>query len=725
MKMKWKGRISLWLACVLILVALPASVSADTQNINVRVYTGASKVKPEMYVSADTGTYGQVANPGSPDGYIRDGWRMWRLDEHGCTVSSCWVGDDESSWPSSMAGYFAPENIVLAPNWVPQYSANAITAENPTVVIGDGTGQDSLGLNYEWLREYKVVDANTWQENAGQIKVLNSNATYSADGRWGIGGELPYMQLELELQAGDVVIVKNITGGTNIKNVFSGYLKDSVAANYLEPVDHNNDTFSVTASSSGSCILHLQKNAGAQSLQASITVRRAEQSGSKTYSGPAGNYCCRVSYSAGGQNVSFLTNAVDVAESVKASEYALAKSDEVHNGSYALKINGQEVTSAAPGQTVTVETYADKGYKLNIITYRKKGDNNDVPNIVPFGGDGNGCFVMPEYDVLVEVTFQKDDSVVDPDPGTDPDDPGTKPDPDDPGTKPDPDDPGTKPDPDDPGTKPDPDDPGTKPDPDDPGTKPDPKPELPEIEIGLSGTQNMWSSFFGNVSFNLMFGKAQSLTIKVTEAEGAAGKSSTQYYLANENLFQGNKTYTPQEIETVLAGKWKSDADTIALTSDGRYVLYVKATDSEGNAAYANSQGIVIDTTAPVISGVKNGNAYYGVTKFTIQDAYLNAVTVDGKNVQPGNGVYTIQPDNAMHEIVAEDRMGNKVSCKITVYETWVRDGIKKSGVYALEKGTAYKLGKGKWKIIGDNTIYQGGTTIYVSESGDYDFRKQ
>lgn len=695
MKMKWKGRISLWLACVLILVALPASVSADTQNVNVRLYTGASKVRPEMYVSADTGTYGQVTNQNCPDGYIRDGWRMWRLDEYGCTVSSRWVGDDESSWSSSMAGYFAPENIVLAPNWVPQYSANAITAENPTVVIGDGTGQDSLGFSYEWLRGYQVVDASTWQENADQIKVLNSNAAYSADGRWSIGSELPYMQLELELQAGDVVIVKNVTGGTDIKNVFSGYLKDSMGAGYLEPVDNNNDTFSVTASSGGSCILHIQKNAGAQSMQASISVRRPEQAGSKTYSGPAGNYCCRVSYSAGGQKISFLTNAVDVSESVDAVEYELAKSDDVHNGTYALKINGQEVTSAAPGQTVTVETSAAEGYKLNIITYRRKGDNTDVPKIVPFGGDGNGCFVMPEYDVLVEVTFQKDDSVVEPDPGPDPEpDPGPDPGPD----------------------------PEPEPEPD-PGPKPEP--QLPEIGITLSGTQNTWSSFSGNVSFNLMFGKAQSLTVKVTEAEGTTGKSTVQYYLANENLFQGSRTYTPQEIEAVIAGRWKSDADTINLTTDGRYVLYVKATDSEGNAVYANSQGIVIDATAPVISGIMNGNAYYGATKFMVQDAYLNGVTVDGKKVQPASGVYTIQPDNARHEIVATDRMGNKVSCKISVYETWVRDGIKKNGVYALEKGTAYKLGKGKWKIIGDDTVYQGGTTIYVSKSGDYDFRKQ
>ena len=71
------------------------------------------------------------------------------------------------------------------------------------------------------------------------------------------------------------------------------------------------------------------------------------------------------------------------------------------------------------------------------------------------------------------------------------------------------------------------------------------------------------------------------------------------------------------------------------------------------------------------------------------------------------------------------DQAGNQISCKVTVYETWMRDGITKNGVYELKKGTAYKLGKGKWKIVGDDTVYKGGMTFYVPADGDYDFQKQ
>ena len=111
--------------------------------------------------------------------------------------------------------------------------------------------------------------------------------------------------------------------------------------------------------------------------------------------------------------------------------------------------------------------------------------------------------------------------------------------------------------------------------------------------------------------------------------------------------------------------------------------------------------------------------------KFTVKDDNLDTVTIDGKKVKSQKGQYAIQPDNAVHKIVATDLAGNKISYKITVNETWVRDGIEKNGVYSLKKGTAYKLGKGKWKVVGDGTIYKGGTVIYVPDSGDYDFRKQ
>ena len=146
MKKKWKGWLSLCLAFVLGLAIVPAAVSADDELANLKLYTGSARVTSNMYVSDDTGKYAEDVNENCPIGYKRDGYRLWRLDESNYTVASRWVSENQAEWPAYMTGYFAAENIILAPNWVPEYAAEPITAENPTVVIGDGSAQDTNGF---------------------------------------------------------------------------------------------------------------------------------------------------------------------------------------------------------------------------------------------------------------------------------------------------------------------------------------------------------------------------------------------------------------------------------------------------------------------------------------------------------------------------------------------------------------------------------------------------
>ncbi len=674
MKKKWKGWLCLCLAFAVSFAILPAAVSADNQFAGLRLYTGFAKVASDMFVSGDTGTYGVDVNEHCPAGYKKDGYRLWRLDEGNYTVASRWVSDNEQEWAAYLTGYYAPEHVMLAPNWTPEYSAEPITSEDPTVVIGDGSAQDRGDFYYQWMRERKVVDIGNYYDGSKQVKALGSvNAVYNSEYRkWVAGKEQPYIEVRFSLQRGDVVTVKDIAGGTDPQNYFSGYLKTPNGSACLETYDHKNEVFYATAPSGGECILHMQNNLSPNSLQAAVTVSRYEaedgEAGSKTYSGEDGTYCCKISYIRDGSQISFFTNAVTINKNGSGEddpkEYAVTKGAKPEHGSFAAKINGKEIDKALPGQTVTVETYPFAGYKTQAITYRKTEEAIGGPITVPMGGDGNGCFVMPKYDVTVEVSFCKEQ----------------------------------------------------------PEVKPS---QPPKVEIRLEGSNYIWDSFMGKVSFDIMANKARRFHIKVSDPENDLDDSAVKYYLANGSLFLGNKDYSPEEIENAVGGRWIDKADTVDLKADGRYVLYVKASDKAGNTTYANSQGIVIDTKAPVVFGVKDQGKYYGTTKFMVSDVYLGTVSVDGKKVEPDKGVYAIAPDNAPHTIEATDLAGNKASCKVFVYETWVRDGIKKSGKYTLQKGVAYKLGKGKWKIAGDSAIYRGGTMIYVPDSGDYNFRKQ
>lgn len=165
----------------------------------------------------------------------------------------------------------------------------------------------------------------------------------------------------------------------------------------------------------------------------------------------------------------------------------------------------------------------------------------------------------------------------------------------------------------------------------------------------------------------------------------------------------------------------------ILLSEDGSYVLYVKAGEGE-NVTYKRSGGIVVDTKAPVISGVEDGKTYQEGTEFQVEDANLESVIVNDQPVALAeNGKYQVTAkDNSTSCVIkAKDKAGNETNCSITVSgKSLEGDTISGSGTYSLKANTPYKLGGGNWSVQGSKTVYRGGSTFYVKTDGDYTFWK-
>lgn len=248
----------------------------------------------------------------------------------------------------------------------------------------------------------------------------------------------------------------------------------------------------------------------------------------------------------------------------------------------------------------------------------------------------------------------------------------------------------------------------------------------PTIKITLD-ENNWWQTFLNKITFNLFFKNSRSLTIEAFDGE--SGIDSVWYYLTDTDLFPEDKSYTAKEIEDVITqwNEYKDNTGSISLPKDGRYVMYVKAVDKEGKVSFASTTGIVVDTTAPVIAGIEDGSTYYGDITFTISDEYLDSILVDQKpvDVKKDTESVTITADNDTHTVQVTDKVGNSITYTIDVYAKWVSEGISSVGKYELKPGIPYKLDSGKWKVVGDNTVYEGGSTFYVHESGTYEFQKQ
>ena len=192
----------------------------------------------------------------------------------------------------------------------------------------------------------------------------------------------------------------------------------------------------------------------------------------------------------------------------------------------------------------------------------------------------------------------------------------------------------------------------------------------PSAEISI--TESKWNSFWNGITFGLFFNEAKDVTISATDL--GSGVNMIQYYLASSEL-------ALDEVKQIPV--WQDYNGTFQVDPDNAYVVYAKITDNAGNVLYLNSDGIVLDKTAPTLVGIENGGDYYGDKRFKALDDYLDTLKVDGADVTDelnGDNEYKIVADNAEHIVTVTDKAGNVTEYKITVYKnytvTYKADGV-------------------------------------------------
>ena len=172
-----------------------------------------------------------------------------------------------------------------------------------------------------------------------------------------------------------------------------------------------------------------------------------------------------------------------------------------------------------------------------------------------------------------------------------------------------------------------------------------------EISIGT----NKWNSFLNTITFGLFFKDTQTVTVTARDNSGDAVK--IEYLLSDKALS-----------ETELVGAtFASYTDSFSINPDNKYIVYARLTDQTGNVAYLSSNGIVLDASAPVISGVENGKVYCEAQTVTVTEEYIESVKVNGIAVTlDENNRFTLNPAEGTQTIVATDKAGN-VSAEMTV----------------------------------------------------------
>ena len=189
--------------------------------------------------------------------------------------------------------------------------------------------------------------------------------------------------------------------------------------------------------------------------------------------------------------------------------------------------------------------------------------------------------------------------------------------------------------------------------------------EKPTGEI-IIGT-NKWNEFLNELTFGIFFKDTQEVTINAVDNSGVVFVS----YLVTD------KELSEAELNSLV---FRAYEEPFCIDPNGEYIVYVMLVDENINITYLRSDRITLDNIQPVISGIENGKTYCEAQTVTVDEKYVDTVTVNGTAVTlDADGGFVLPPTNGEQKIVVTDKSGNNAEMTVTVnnghtFGEWVSD---------------------------------------------------
>ena len=185
-----------------------------------------------------------------------------------------------------------------------------------------------------------------------------------------------------------------------------------------------------------------------------------------------------------------------------------------------------------------------------------------------------------------------------------------------------------------------------------------------EIVIGT----NKWQEFLNKITFGLFFKDTQTVTITAADNSGTVFVS---YLVTDQDLSEA-------ELQSLVFSGYE---EPFCIDPNGEYIVYAMLVDTSLNITYLRSDRITLDNVQPVITGIENGKTYCEAQTVTVDEKYVDTVTVNGTEVTlDENGSFTLSPAGGEQRIIVTDKAGNTAEMTVTVndghtYGEWVSNG--------------------------------------------------
>ena len=172
-----------------------------------------------------------------------------------------------------------------------------------------------------------------------------------------------------------------------------------------------------------------------------------------------------------------------------------------------------------------------------------------------------------------------------------------------------------------------------------------------EIVIGT----NKWQEFLNKITFGLFFKDTQTVTINAADNSGTVFIS---YLVTDQDLSEA-------ELQSLVFSGYE---EPFRIDPNGEYIVYAMLVDANLNITYLRSDRVTVDNVQPVIGGIENGKTYCEAQTVTIDEKYVNTVTVNGTEVTlDENGSFILSAADGEQKIIVTDKAGNTAEMAVTV----------------------------------------------------------
>ena len=180
----------------------------------------------------------------------------------------------------------------------------------------------------------------------------------------------------------------------------------------------------------------------------------------------------------------------------------------------------------------------------------------------------------------------------------------------------------------------------------------------------ISVGDSQWTGYRADAS-ERFFRDDQTVTLTVSHPE----ELLYFQYAVSDQLFENGSVAARKLSFVDYTGTFSTAS--LNLEEGKPYVIYGFLFTEFKSEIVVNTDKIIIDKTAPTITGAKNGDVFCGEGNktLTVTDRYLDTVTVNGVAVTPNDkGEITLTDARTPQTVVATDKAGNSTTLTVTVH---------------------------------------------------------